>query len=239
MRIRQTVEGGLGVIAVTLAGAAVVIGGSVASAAPHATALTKTHAKTLAKAINFRASDFPGYTVHPAKSSSSDDAAGKQYAACVGTAPSFMNVSSAAFTNSSGYGFSSVTEFVASRALANRDAHRSASAHARKCLKDQLTAAATSAGASGFGITSEAVTVAPVAGLDTIYGAKFTVTFSIFGQTGHLYGYDVGFVRGNAEVSLAEIGTADVPQSVTNAPLAKLVARAKRYVPSNGLPLSR
>jgi hypothetical protein len=74
-----------------------------------------------------------------------------------------------------------------------------------------------------------------VSGISALYGYQITVSISIFGRTASLRGYQIDFVRGNAEVELDEIGTASPPQSVTAKPLAALIARAKTQVPATGL----
>lgn len=225
----QTAVGGIG-IAVTM----VALSAVPASAR---TPITKAQARAIAAKINFRASDFPGYSVTPYKPSASEKAADAKYSKCVGAAPSFIETTSAEFDNPDGYGYSSGLSFVASVATVKQDERRIASAHARKCLEAELNDAAAEAGAPDTDVTLTPLHEAPVAGLDAIFGYKFTIAVKVVGQEVDLHGFLIGFGRGNAEVSLTEIGTADLPQSATNSALATLISRAKRQIPAEGFAL--
>ncbi|HVT22225.1 MAG TPA: hypothetical protein VHE57_12655 [Mycobacteriales bacterium] len=223
--------------------AALTVGGLIASVAPasahpSAAALTKARATSIATAINLKSSDFPDYSVTPYQPSAQEKAEDKRVAKCVGEQPEFVDVTSAEFDNSDGYGFSSETSFVSSLAAVKTDARRATSAHARSCFKQELQAAATEAGASSAKVTVTPVHESAVSGLDAVFAMKFAVTFSVLGQNASLYGYDFGFGRGNAEVSLTEIGSADVPASASTQTLATLVSRAKHNVPAAGFKIA-
>jgi hypothetical protein len=215
--------------------AATAIAGSAVPASAHSASLTKAHAKTVAKRINFHASDFPGYKVHPYQSSKAGTAMAKKFNACAGLATPFAQANSAAFDNGHGAIYSSVTEFVRSRATAKRDVQRVATAKARQCFKQELSDVSDEAGASNATITVTPVSEAPVAGLAAISGLQYTATFTIFGFTATLHGWDVNFARGNSEVSLDEVGTATVSAATLQTPLSTLIARAKQRVPAAGL----
>jgi hypothetical protein len=227
----------------TLAITALAIAGTIGAAAPasaHSAAapLTKARATSIAKAINLRASDFPGYKVTPYKETASDKAEDKRFSACIGSVPEFVDVTGAEFDNSSGYGFSSEVGFVSSVATLKADAKRNNSAHAQQCIKQELDAAAQQAGASNPTVTLTKLSEGPVAGLDATFGFRFSISFTVVGQTAHIYGYNYGFGRGNAEISMTEIGTTAVPEKQNVQPLAVLISRAKQQVPANGLKLS-
>jgi hypothetical protein len=222
---------------VVIAGA--VIGGAAvpANAAARATPITKAKATAVATRINFHASDFPGYSVTPYQPSAAEKAEDKRTEKCVGAAPEPVNVSSSAFSDSSGNGYSSETDFVASIAAAKQDAKLAKNAHSQQCLDQELEAATTAAGASDPKSTLTPITETPVAGLDAFFGYQITITFTVLGQQSALYGYDIGFARGNAEVTFEEIGATNLPQSATRQPLAVLISRAKQQVPAAGLPI--
>lgn len=198
--------------------------------------LTKPHAKKIAKHINVNHSDFPRAKVHPASSSDSDAKEANKFQKCVGLAVPFAQVNSPAFDTGKGSIYSSVTEFVTTPAVAVRDIHRADSEQARSCLKQELSDAASAVGAKKADITLTPVSQNAVDGLGAIYGLKYTVKYSVFGFSGTLHGWTIGFARGNAEVSLNEIGTADVPEANLQTPLNTLVARAEAKVPAAGLP---
>jgi hypothetical protein len=222
-------------VAVVVLAAAVASGAAMPAASAHAATLTKAHAKTIAKRINFHAADFPGYKVHPYQSSKAGTAMAKKFNACAGLATPFAQANSATFDNGSGALYSSVTEFVSSRATAKRDVQRAATAKTRRCLKQELATVSQEAGATNSTVTLTPITETPVEGLDAISGLQYTVTFTIFGFSGTLHGWDINFSRGNSEVSLNEVGTANVPEANLHAPLATLVARAEQKVPAAGL----
>jgi hypothetical protein len=227
-------KSGRSVTSVVLVAAVASVAALPCATAGASTPLTKAHAKTIAKHINVRHSDFPRAKVHPAPASSDDKKQANAYQKCVGLAMPFAQVNSPAFDTGKGSIYSSVTEFVSTRAIAKRDSHRAASAKARTCLRQELNAAASQIGASKADVTLTPITVSPVAGIDVIYGTKYTVKYSVFGFSGTLHGWDIGFSRGNAEVSLNEIGTADVPVSNLYTPLNTLITRAKSKVPAKG-----
>jgi hypothetical protein len=159
----------------------------------------------------------------------------KKFNKCAGLATPFAQANSDSFDNGNGAIYSSVAEFVSTRAVAKHDDGQAASAQARQCLKQELADAASAVGATQADVTLTPVSESPVAGLDAIYGLQYTVTFTVFGYHGTLHGWDIGFSRGNAEVSLNEIGTANVPAANLHAPLTTLIARAKNRVPAGGL----
>jgi len=223
--------------------AGVVLAAAVASsfALPAASAssapLTKARAHKLAKHINLDASNFRGFKVHAYQSSKGAKATEKKYAACVGLAPVFAKAHSDAYDNGKGGIFSSVTEFVSSRSAARHDAKRAASQRARDCLKQEMTDVAKAVSAQDTKVTVTPVTEAAVAGIDAIYSVKYTATFTILGYHGTLHGWSIGISRGNAEVSLNEIGTMDVPRANLSNALSTLITRVKNKVPAKGLPV--
>lgn len=203
-----------------------------------ATPMTKAQARAVATHINVRQSDFPGYTAHPYESSKDAKAIARKTAQCIGSAPVFAKVTSASYDNGNGAAFNSETEFVASRAAAKRDMARSTSAKARRCSEQALEDAAKQAGASTADVTLTPVSEAAVRGLDAISGVKITLTITAFGFHATLHGWAIGFSRGNAEVTLSEVGTPDLPESSLRPALAHLIARAKHQVPAKGLPVA-
>jgi hypothetical protein len=226
----------------TLAIAALAVAGTIGAAAPAsahsaAASITKAKATSIANAINFKASDFPGYKVTPYKATAQDKASEKRFQACIGGKPALVDVTGAEFDNSNGYGFSSEVAFVPSVAALKADAKRNGTAHALQCIRQQLNAAAKEAGASNPKITLARLSEGAVSGLDATFGFKFSISFTVVGQTAHLYGYDYGFGRGNAEVSMTEIGTTAVAEKTNVKPLAILIKRAEQQVPANGLPI--
>ncbi|HVW81858.1 MAG TPA: hypothetical protein VHB69_13050 [Mycobacteriales bacterium] len=227
-------------LAITALAVAATIGSALPASAHTASApISKAKARSIAKAINLRASDFPGYRATPYHETASDKAEDAKFEKCVGAAPDFVSVTSPEFDNQSGYGFSSSASFVASVQTVKQDLRRSTNARAQKCIKQELAAAAAQAGASNPKVTLTRVSESSVPGLDAIFGFKFSMAFTVVGQTEHLYGYELDFGRGNAEVSLTEIGTANVAKSVCTSPLATLISRAKQQVPASGLRLAR
>jgi hypothetical protein len=228
----------------TLAIAALAVAGTIGAAAPasaHSAAapITKAKATSIANAINFKASDFTSaYKETAYQPTASDKATQKKFQACIGGKPALVDVTGAEFDNSNGYGFSSEVAFVPSVAALKADAKRNSTSHALQCIRQQLNAAAKEAGASNPKITLARLSEGPVSGLDATFGFKFSIAFTVAGQTAHIYGYDYGFGRGNAEVSMTEIGTTAVPESTNVKPLEKLIARAEQQVPANGIKIS-
>ncbi len=201
--------------------------------------LTKAQARSIAKHINVHQSDFPGYTAHPYERTKEGDAIAKKTAKCTGSAPMFVSQNSAAYDDGNGSAFSSVTEFVYSRAAARHDAKISSTAHARHCGERAIEQAAKDGGASDADVTLTPVSRDAVKGLDAMNGLKITMKFSALGFHTTLHGWAISFTRGNAEVTITEIGTADRPISVLDAPLTKIIGRAKHRVPVKGLPVQR
>jgi hypothetical protein len=228
----------------TLAIAALAVAGTIGAAAPAsahsaAASVTKAKATSIANAINFSASDFTSaYKETPYQPTASDKAAQKRFEACVGGKPALVDVTGAEFDNSGGYGFSSEVAFVSSVAALKADAARNSTAHAQQCIKQQLSAAAEEAGASNPKITLTRLSEASVSGLDATFGFKFSIAFTVVGQTAHIYGYNYGFGRGNAEVSMTEIGTTAVAEKTNIKPLAILIKRAEQQVPAGGIKIS-
>lgn len=218
-----------------LAAAAMVAAAATPATASKAKSISKAKARTIAARINLHSSDLPGYSVQSYKSSSAATNVEKAYEKCVGVAARLVDVNSNAFTNSGGYGFTSASSFVASAAAAKRDIRRVASAHGRQCLKQTFQSAASGVGASSSSVTVSPLSEATRSGLGAIFAVKITASFTIFGYSATLHGYEIGFTRGNAEVELDEIGAADKPQSINDAPLAALISRAKHNVPAAGL----
>ncbi|HVV75092.1 MAG TPA: hypothetical protein VHC43_03575 [Mycobacteriales bacterium] len=222
----------------TLFLAAVVAAGVALPATSAASApLTKAQARSIAKHVNLRATDFPGYTSHPYQSSKSARATDRQYADCVGLAPAFAKVHSPSYDDGSSAIYSSVTEFVTSRKTAQRDDRRSASANARACLNKELLDIANGVGSTSTQVTVTPVAESPVAGLDAIYADRWSATYTVVGYTGTLHGWVVGFSRGNVEASLDEIGTTEVAESKLQAPFTAVAGRLKQKVAVQGVPV--
>jgi hypothetical protein len=227
-----------------LAITALAIAGTIGAAAPAsahsaAASISKAKATAIANAINFTASDFTSaYKATPYTETAADRASQKQFDACIGDKPNPVDVTSAEFDNPGGYGFSSEVAFASSVAALKADAKKNNTAHAQQCIKTQLASAAKQAGASNAKIALTKLQESPVKGLDAGFGYHFTITFSVAGQSIALYGYNYGFGRGNAEVSMTEIGTANIAEKNNVKPLAKLIARAEAQVPTSGLHIS-
>ncbi|HVT64466.1 MAG TPA: hypothetical protein VHD81_04890 [Mycobacteriales bacterium] len=218
---------------------AAAVASSVALPASASTPLTKAHARNIAKHINVKSSDYPGFKVHPYQSSKGAKATEKKYDGCVGFAPAFVRAHSDSYDNGKGALFSSVTEFVSSRAVAQHDDELAASQKARDCFKQELMDIAKAVNASDTQVTVSPESEAPVAGMDAIYAMKYTATFTVIGYHGTLHGWSVGFSRGNVEVSLNEIGTMDVPRANLNNALATLQARLTAKIPADGRPVKQ
>jgi hypothetical protein len=219
---------------------AAAVAGSVAmpSASASASPRTKSQARTITKHINVRHLDFPGYKVHPYQSSKGAKTTEQNFHNCVGLAPVFAERHSDSYDDGHGAIYSSVTEFVSSRKVAKHDSALAGSAQGRDCLKQELMSIAAAVGSKDTQVTVTPVTETPVDGVDAIYAAKWSATYSVYGFKGTLYGWAIGFSRGNVEATLSEIGTANVPASKLDAPLATVIERAKRQVPTNGLPVA-
>jgi hypothetical protein len=210
---------------------------SVAMPASASTPLTKTHARHIAKHINVHDYDYSGFKVHPYQSSKGAKATEQTYDECVGLASPFVRVHSDAYDNGRGGVFSSVTEFVSSRAAARHDDKLAASRRARNCFKQELMSIAKAVNAQDTKVTVTPETEAAVNGLDAIYAMKYTATFTVLGYHGTLHGWSVGFSRGNVEVNLNEIGTMDVPRANLDNALNRLFNRLEDSVPAAGLPV--
>ncbi len=227
-----------GAMTIGVLAAAVATTASLPAAAVSHAPLSKPQARTVAKHINLRQTDFPGYTAHPHHRSKGGTALAKEYAACRGVVPKVAEVTSPAFAGN-GVGFYSVTRFVASRAAAQHDSQLAVSEQARDCLKRELKEIATAIGASDAQVTLTPVAEGPVKGIDAISAIQITVDWTAYGFHGTLHGWVVNFQRGNAEVTLDELGTTNVAQSAVQVPLSHLIARAKHRVPAGGLAIRR
>jgi hypothetical protein len=220
-----------GIVLAAAVASSVALTAASASTAP----LTKDKARHIAKNINVKASDYSGFKVHPYQSSKGAKATEAKYDDCVGVANPFVRVHSDSYDNGRGALFSSVTKFVSSRAVAKHDDQLLASQNSRDCFKQELMDIAKAVNAQDTKVTVTAVDEAPVAGMDAVYAMKYTATFTVLGYHGKLHGWSVGFSRGNAEVTLNEIGTMDVPRANLNNALGRLFSRLTDKVPAKGL----
>lgn len=200
-----------------------------ASALAASTTFTKSQAATLARAVNLRSSDLPGYKSSPNPTTSSDVATGDKLAACAGGVPSsrdLVNTDSPTFTLGQQM-ISSGVEVLPLPSNVQQDLHAIRSARGQRCIRSLIGAALKQSQTGGVTFAAPKISLlsVPAQGTSGAFGLRLAATASE--GSVHITAYVdlLGAAVGHAEVSLDAEGVSAPVSSATEQRLFGLLVR--------------
>lgn len=206
-----------------------------ASALAASTTFTKTQAATLARAVNLRSADLPGYASAPNPNTASSVAAGNQLARCTGGVTSnrqLVDVNSPLFSKGSTQSelqFSSNVVVLPLSSLVQRDLNALRSSRGQSCLRSFVSSTLKQAASNGvkFGSATISRLSVPAHGTSGTFGVRVTSTATEGAARLTFYVDLLGGAVGHAEVSLDVLGLSrPAPGSTEQHLFTLLVGRA-------------
>jgi hypothetical protein len=213
----------------------------VAAAIAASTTITRSHALAVANAINLRHADLPSLTQQSNPITKQETASNAQLTKCTGgepnsdalalaQSPDFVTGGTASAT------LSSEVEIAPTVASAKKDLASIVGSRGLPCLQNQLTAELRAGASKGETLSVHgAIIPSGLSGSDGSFAVRLTITVHVTkGKTvvsEPIYGDEIGFLYGQAEVSLNDVEINGQPSlSLLHRLAAVLLSRARTAV---------
>lgn len=213
----------------------------VAGAIAAATTITRSHALAVANAINLRHADLPTLTQQSNPITKQETASNAQLTKCTGGVPNseaFATTQSPDFVTAgrASSTLSSDVEVASSAALAKKDLASIVGSRGLACLQNQLAAELRAGASKGETLSVHgAFMPAGLSASDGSFAVRLTITVHVTkGKTvvsEPIYGDEIGFIYGQAEVSLNDVEINGKPSlSLEHRLAALLLSRARSAI---------
>jgi hypothetical protein len=209
-----------------------------AGALAASTAITRARALTVANAINLRHSDLSGLTEQPNPLTAQDRAENARLTKCVGGVPDGEALGIAQSPNfvSSGAASSTISsevEIVPTPKLAAKDLASISGPRGIPCLESELASSLRVQAPKDEHLTVHGATLpSPVSGSDGAFSIRITIVVRVTKGTTvvsePIYADEIGFIYGQAEVSLSDVDILGKPSATLERRLAALLLTRTR-----------